>query len=112
MLGAVIGLDREYRARRGGLPHALPRLAGQRAVHDRFAIRLRRGARRGRRGLDPSRVAAQIVSGIGFLGAGTIIFQKQFVRGLTTAAQACGPPQESAWPSAAGCTGWACRPPC
>lgn len=36
--------------------------------------------------LDPSRVAAQVVSGIGFLGAGTIIFQKQVVRGLTTAA--------------------------
>ena len=36
--------------------------------------------------LDPSRVAAQIVTGIGFLGAGTIIFQREMVRGLTTAA--------------------------
>lgn len=36
--------------------------------------------------LDPSRVAAQIVSGIGFLGAGVIIFRKEIVRGLTTAA--------------------------
>lgn len=36
--------------------------------------------------LDPSRVAAQVVSGIGFIGAGTIIFQKHVVRGLTTAA--------------------------
>ncbi|PRR85687.1 MgtC/SapB family protein [Clostridium luticellarii] len=36
--------------------------------------------------LDPSRVAAQVVSGIGFLGAGTIIVEHQFVRGLTTAA--------------------------
>ena len=35
---------------------------------------------------DGARVAAQIVSGIGFLGAGTIIFHKQFIRGLTTAA--------------------------
>lgn len=36
--------------------------------------------------VDPSRVAAQVVSGIGFLGAGIIIFQKPgFVRGLTTA---------------------------
>lgn len=34
----------------------------------------------------PSRVAAQVVSGIGFIGAGTIILQKQIVRGLTTAA--------------------------
>ena len=36
--------------------------------------------------LDPSRIAAQVVSGIGFIGAGTIIFRKQIVRGLTTAA--------------------------
>jgi putative Mg2+ transporter-C (MgtC) family protein len=36
--------------------------------------------------LDPSRVAAQVVSGIGFLGAGTILFLKNVVRGLTTAA--------------------------
>ncbi|MEO6908221.1 MAG: MgtC/SapB family protein [Abditibacteriaceae bacterium] len=36
--------------------------------------------------LDPSRVAAQVVSGIGFLGAGTIIFRKEVIRGLTTAA--------------------------
>lgn len=36
--------------------------------------------------LDPSRIAAQVVSGIGFIGAGTIIFQRHVVRGLTTAA--------------------------
>ncbi len=37
--------------------------------------------------LDPSRVAAQVVSGIGFLGAGTILFLKQeVIKGLTTAA--------------------------
>ena len=36
--------------------------------------------------LDPSRIAAQVVSGIGFIGAGTIIFNHQIVRGLTTAA--------------------------
>ena len=36
--------------------------------------------------LDVSRVAAQIVTGIGFIGAGTIIFQKRTVHGLTTAA--------------------------
>jgi putative Mg2+ transporter-C (MgtC) family protein len=37
-------------------------------------------------GLDPSRIAAQIVTGIGFLGAGTIIAHGNLVRGLTTAA--------------------------
>ncbi len=37
--------------------------------------------------LDPSRIAAQVVSGIGFLGAGTIMFlRREIVRGLTTAA--------------------------
>lgn len=36
--------------------------------------------------LDPSRVAAQVASGIGFLGAGTIILRRDAVRGLTTAA--------------------------
>jgi len=36
--------------------------------------------------LDPSRIAAQIVSGIGFLGAGTIFIHKNVVTGLTTAA--------------------------
>jgi putative Mg2+ transporter-C (MgtC) family protein len=36
--------------------------------------------------LDPSRIAAQVVSGIGFLGAGTILFRGEAVRGLTTAA--------------------------
>ncbi|MBO5720820.1 MAG: MgtC/SapB family protein, partial [Bacteroidales bacterium] len=35
---------------------------------------------------DPARIAAQVVSGIGFIGAGTIILQKHIVRGLTTAA--------------------------
>ena len=36
--------------------------------------------------LDPSRIAAQVVSGIGFLGAGAILLRGQVVRGLTTAA--------------------------
>lgn len=36
--------------------------------------------------VDPTRIAAQIVSGIGFIGAGTILLQRNAVRGLTTAA--------------------------
>ena len=86
VLGAVIGLDREYRAKEAGfrthflvsLGSALIMIVSQYG----FAGVL------GTPGvsLDPSRVAAQIVGGLGFLGAGTIIFQKQFVRGLTTAA--------------------------
>ena len=73
-LGAVIGLDREYRAKEAGYrTHFLVSLGS--------AIIKIEGI-----DLDPSRVAAQVVSGIGFIGAGTIIFQKQIVRGLTTAA--------------------------
>lgn len=40
----------------------------------------------GSRGTDPSRIAAQIVSGVGFLGAGMIFIQKHAIKGLTTAA--------------------------
>lgn len=40
----------------------------------------------GIRGVDPARIAAQVVSGIGFLGAGMIYFNRHLVRGLTTAA--------------------------
>lgn len=86
LLGTVIGLDREYRAKEAGyrthflvsLGSALIMIVSQYGFQD---IIQEPGV-----GLDPSRVAAQVVSGIGFLGAGTIIIQKQFVRGLTTAA--------------------------
>ena len=40
----------------------------------------------GSRGADPARIAAQIVSGVGFLGAGMIFIQKHAIKGLTTAA--------------------------
>ena len=36
--------------------------------------------------IDPTRIAAQIVTGVGFLGAGSILRQGEYVRGLTTAA--------------------------
>lgn len=86
MLGAVVGLDREYRAKEAGyrthflvaLGSALIMIVSQYGFQD---IIQEDGV-----SLDPSRVAAQVVSGIGFIGAGTIIFQKQMVRGLTTAA--------------------------
>lgn len=79
VLGGAIGLEREYRAKEA-LPHPFSCGVGQRAVLRRVAVRLRLRLK------DSSRVAAQVVSGIGFLGAGTIIFQKNVVRGLTTAA--------------------------
>ncbi len=86
MLGAAIGLDREFRAKEAGfrthflvcLGSALFVIISQYAFVE-YAIE--NGFN-----YDVSRVAAQIVSGIGFIGAGTIIFQKQMIKGLTTAA--------------------------
>lgn len=86
VLGAVIGLEREYRAKEAGyrthflvsLGSALMMIVSKYGFAD---ILSDTGV-----GLDPSRIAAQVVSGIGFIGAGTIIIQRQFVRGLTTAA--------------------------
>lgn len=75
-------LDREYRAKEAGFrTHFLVALGSA-----LFMIVSQYGFSGVLAGadvkLDPSRVAAQVVSGIGFLGAGTIIFQKQVVRGL------------------------------
>lgn len=86
VLGAVIGLDREYRAKEAGFrTHFLVSLGSALfMVVSQFGFGSVLDAQGGN--YDGSRVAAQIVSGIGFLGAGTIIFHKQFIRGLTTAA--------------------------
>ena len=81
LLAFVVGLDREYRAKDAGLKtHFLVSLGSA-----LFMIISRYGFDNSTQ-VDFSRVAAQVVSGIGFIGAGTIIFQKQIVRGLTTAA--------------------------
>ena len=86
LFGTIIGLDREYREKEAGfrthflvsLGSALMMIVSQYGfseilTHDGVS-------------LDPSRIAAQVVSGIGFIGAGTIIFNHQIQRGLTTAA--------------------------
>lgn len=79
-LGGTIGIEREYRAKEAGFrTHFLVALGSA-----LFCIVSQYGF--GFDLKDSSRVAAQVVSGIGFLGAGTIIFQKNVVRGLTTAA--------------------------
>ena len=85
-LGGIIGLEREYRAKEAGfrthflvgLGAAVFMVLSKYGYDDVVAEELVR--------LDPSRIAAQVVSGIGFIGAGCIIFQKHVVRGLTTAA--------------------------
>ena len=91
LFGTIIGLDREYREKEAGfrthflvsLGSALMMIVSQYGfseilTHDGVS-------------LDPSRIAAQVVSGIGFIGAGTIIFNHQIVRGLTTAASLWAP---------------------
>lgn len=80
VLGGIIGLDREYRAKEAGLrTHFLVALGSA-----LFMIVSMYGFGDGAVG-DPGRVAAQVVTGIGFIGAGSIMIHKQFVRGLTTA---------------------------
>ena len=79
VLGGVIGAEREYRGKVAGtrthllvaLGSALMLLVSQHGF--------------GAQG-DPGRVAAQIVSGIGFIGAGAIMVDRKSVHGLTTAA--------------------------
>jgi putative Mg2+ transporter-C (MgtC) family protein len=79
-LGSLIGLERERLERAAGFrTHALVCVAS--ALMMVVSIYGFEGDQ-----LDPSRIAAQVVSGIGFLGAGVIIFRRNTVRGLTTAA--------------------------
>jgi putative Mg2+ transporter-C (MgtC) family protein len=86
VLSSLIGLEREFRMKSAGLrTHTLVGVAaalivlvskyGFSNVIARYEVVL-----------DPSRVAAQIVSGIGFIGGGLIFVQRDIVRGLTTAA--------------------------
>ena len=86
LLGGAIGLEREYRAKEAGLrTHFLVGLGSGLfmvlSAHGFDDVVLNEATRH-----DVSRIAAQVVSGIGFIGAGCIIFQKHAVRGLTTAA--------------------------
>jgi putative Mg2+ transporter-C (MgtC) family protein len=86
ILSALIGLEREIRQKSAGLrtytlvgfSSALVMLVSKYGFTDILES--------GRVVLDPSRIAAQIVSGIGFIGGGLIFVRKDIVRGLTTAA--------------------------
>ena len=86
VLGALVGLERERLEWAAGMrTHALVSLGSalfmvvsifgfSDILNEQHVI------------LDPSRVATQVASGIGFIGAGTIIFRREVVKGLTTAA--------------------------
>ena len=81
-LGGAIGLERELRERQAGLRTHLVVSVGAAL----FTLVSAYGFHNFDGKVDPTRIAAQIVSGIGFLGAGAIIRQGLSVRGLTTAA--------------------------
>jgi putative Mg2+ transporter-C (MgtC) family protein len=86
LLCALIGIEREVRQKSAGLrthtlvgvSAALFMLISKYGFMDIISY--------GRIVLDPSRVAAQVVSGIGFIGGGVIFMRRDVVRGLTTAA--------------------------
>lgn len=85
VLGALIGLERERRSKEAGLRTHFLVAVGSAVImiisKYGFGDILSEDIV-----LDPSRVAAQVVSGIGFLGAGMIIVQRASIHGLTTAA--------------------------
>jgi putative Mg2+ transporter-C (MgtC) family protein len=89
ILGGLIGLEREIHGRPAGFrTHLLVSLGSclfvLTSVHFYRLYGNVTGV--GPIGTDPARIAAQVVTGIGFLGAGAIIREKASVRGLTTAA--------------------------
>jgi putative Mg2+ transporter-C (MgtC) family protein len=84
VLSALIGLEREWRQKSAGLrTHTL---VGVGAALFLLVSKYGFFEVPGNVNLDPSRVAAQIVSGIGFIGGGLIFVRGDIVRGLTTAA--------------------------
>ncbi len=80
MLGGIIGIEREIRDKPAGLRTNILICVGSTlfmSISTKVAELL---------GGDPTRIAAQIISGIGFLGAGAVLQSHGFVLGLTTAA--------------------------
>lgn len=85
VLGGVIGLEREFSGKPAGFRTNLLICVGATLLTDlSITMPLAWGSDSGI--YDPTRIAAQIVSGIGFLGAGTIMQARGSVTGLTTAA--------------------------
>jgi putative Mg2+ transporter-C (MgtC) family protein len=78
-LGAAIGLEREYRQKPAGLRTNILIALGS-ALFTILSLEATRSVG------DPSRVAGQIVTGIGFIGGGAIMRNRNTVHGMTTAA--------------------------
>lgn len=89
LLGAIIGFERDIHGRAAGLRTNMLVSLGAALfmlVSEAVAVTYSGGSEAGGLRVDPSRIAAQIITGIGFLGAGAIIKEGFNVRGLTTAA--------------------------
>lgn len=85
LLAGAVGAQREWTGKWAGLrTHMLIAVGSALLTHVSIYVGLRFAA--GSNAWDPGRIAAQIVSGIGFIGAGTIIQSRGAVHGLTTAA--------------------------
>lgn len=84
VLGGLIGLERQLHRRAAGLrTHILVSLGSCLIMlTSMYVFDIYKGVA----GLDPSRIAAGVITGIGFLGAGAIIREPQGIKGLTTAA--------------------------
>lgn len=84
VLGGIIGFERQQRGKTAGLrTHVLVSLGS--CLVSILSVNLYMGVQ-GLTNADPARLAAQVVSGIGFLGAGAIMKEGPMVKGLTTAA--------------------------
>ena len=81
LLGGVVGWERERSGHEAGVRTCAAVALGSCV----FGLLSRHTAP----GADPTRIAAQIVTGIGFLGAGIILHDRGHVKGLTTAATVC-----------------------
>jgi putative Mg2+ transporter-C (MgtC) family protein len=86
LLGSVIGFERERLNWAAGLRTHMLVCVGASLMMLVSAFGFAEALTQKNVVLDPSRVAAQVVSGIGFLGAGSILLRGEVVRGLTTAA--------------------------
>ncbi|HYM97857.1 MAG TPA: MgtC/SapB family protein, partial [Candidatus Sulfotelmatobacter sp.] len=80
LLGLALGAEREYHGHPAGL-RTMALVSVGSCLFTGLGLLPEFGSR-----VDPTRIAAQIVTGVGFLGAGAILRQGTDVRGLTTAA--------------------------
>ena len=86
VLGSMIGLQREHQFWTAGLRTHMLVATGACLFMIVSAFGFQQALTQQGTQLDPSRIAAQIVTGIGFLGAGSIMMRGEVIKGLTTAA--------------------------